>query len=98
MEFAVVFQAQPGKTDLVEHRIEVGDGPAVRLPPYRLPHAYRDSVQKELKEMLELGIIEPTSSKWASPMVVIKKNDRSLRICVKCSFHLLVYTVLTSKQ
>lgn len=81
-EFADVFQAQPGKTELAEHRIEVGDGPAVRLPPYRLPHAYRDSVQKELKEMLELGIIEPTSSEWASPMVVIKKNDGSLRICV----------------
>ena len=60
----------------------MGDGPAVRLPPYRLPHAYRVSVQKELKEMLELGIIEPTSSEWASPMVVIKKNDGSLRICV----------------
>ena len=56
--FADVFQATPGYTKLCEHRIETGDARPVRLPPYRLPHAHRETVQQELKEMLEQGIIE----------------------------------------
>ena len=32
--------------------------------------------------MLQLGIIEPSSSEWSSPMVVVKKNDGGLRLCV----------------
>ena len=39
-------------------------------------------MQAEIKEMLELGIIEPSSSDWASPMVIVKKNDGNLRLCV----------------
>ena len=31
---------------------------AVRLPPYRLPHAYRELLRKELDEMQQNGIIE----------------------------------------
>lgn len=37
---------------------------------------------KELKEMEESGVIEPSHSKWASPIVVAKKKDGSLRLCV----------------
>ena len=81
-EFEDVFNAQPGKTTLAEHQIETGDSPAVRLPPYRLPHSFRDSVQKEVKDMLAQGIIEPSTSEWASPIVPIKKEDGTLRICV----------------
>ena len=32
--------------------------------------------------MEDSGIIEPLHSEWASPIVVVKKNDRSLRLCV----------------
>ncbi len=81
-EFEDVFQAKPGKTTLAEHRIEVGNEAGVRQPPYRLPQAYKDSVRQEIQEMLEHGIIEPTSSDWALPMVVVRKKDHTIRICV----------------
>ena len=32
--------------------------------------------------MLEWGIIKPSSSEWCSPMVIVKKKDGALRICV----------------
>ena len=48
-EFKDVFDIKPGKTRLTEHRIETGSAKPVKQTPYRLPHAYRETVQKELR-------------------------------------------------
>ena len=81
-KFGDVMSDLPGKTEMVEHRIETGDAKPVRLPPYRLPHAYRDIVKKELEEMEKHGIIEKSSSDWSSPIVLVKKKDGTLRFCI----------------
>ena len=81
-EFTDVLQDKPGRTTIVEHIINTGTANSVRLPPYRAPHAYKDNVESELKEMLESGIIEPSTSQWSASMVLGKKKDKSLRICV----------------
>ena len=39
-------------------------------------------VELELKEMLDSGIIEPSASQWSVPMVLVKKKDGTLRLCV----------------
>ena len=80
--FGEVFQTLPGQTNLTEHRIVTDNACPVRLAPYRLPHAYREAVKRELEEMLSCGIIEPSTSDWASPLVTVKKKDGSLRLCV----------------
>ena len=77
-----VFQDLPGHTTLAEYHIPTDKGVPVRLPPYRIPHAFREEVHKELKEMLKHGIIEPSTSDWASPLVTVQKKDKSLRLCV----------------
>ena len=59
-----------------------GTAKPIRLPAYRLPHAYRDEVKKELDEMLRNGVIEPSNSEWSAPIVLVPKKDGSLRICV----------------
>ena len=81
-EFSDVFRPGPGKTTLAEHSIETSASSAVRLPPYRLPHAFREKVQQEIKDMLDHDIIEHSSSDWASPIVPLQKADGTLRICV----------------
>ena len=81
-EFADVFQNKPGRTSVNEHHIGTGLAQPVRLPPYRLPHAYHEAVKKELQEMLSSGIIEPSSSEWSAPIVLVKKKDGSIRLCV----------------
>ena len=65
-EFSQVQQNQPGRTELAEHKIETGSARPVRLSPYRLPQAYRDSVREEIQEMLKQDIIEHSSSEWAA--------------------------------
>eukprot|EP00731_Ephydatia_muelleri_P033526 Em0031g34a len=36
----------------------------------------------EIKEMLVAGVIEPSSSEWASPIVLVGKKDGTLRFCI----------------
>lgn len=82
-DFGDILSSEPGRTTITEHKIELGDNEsATRLPPYKVPYAYRAEVQKELQHMLETGIIQPSKSQWASPLVIVKKTDGSLRLCV----------------
>ena len=81
-QYSDVMQTKPGRTHLAEHNIETGAARPVKQPPYCLPHAYQDEVLKELAEMEKEGVIEPSMSEWASPMVLVKKKDGSLKMCV----------------
>ena len=77
-EFEDVLQGKPKQTTLVTHRINTTSEKPVRLPPYRIPHAYHESVTEELREMEVSGIIEPSNSEWSSPIVVVKKKDGNI--------------------
>ena len=64
-EFSDVFSTKFGRTNLAEHGIKTGTANPVRQAPYRLPHAYREDVKKDLEEMEKDGIIEPSASEWS---------------------------------
>ncbi len=63
-KFPDVMSGHGGRTDVVQHHINISSGQPVRQPPYRLPHACKETVEKQLKEMLE-GVIEQSQSEWA---------------------------------
>jgi predicted aspartyl protease/dUTPase len=54
----------------------------VRKRPYRASPKQQEIIDKELDEMLANGIIEPTMSEYASPIVLVQKPDGSQRLCV----------------
>ena len=39
-------------------------------------------MKKELDEMLVEGVVLPSTSPWASPMVIVEKKDGRLQFCV----------------
>ena len=80
--YSDVMRSEPGRTTITEHRIPLKSSKPIRLPPYRLPHAYRTTVRNEIAKMLEAGVIEPSNSEWAAPVVLVSKKDGTLRFCV----------------
>jgi len=42
----------------------------------------QEVVDKEIADMLAMGIIEPSEAPYASPLVLVKKSDGTFRVCV----------------
>lgn len=71
-----------GRTHLVEHTIDTGDHKPIRQSLRRHPITHLGIIDQQVGEMLEHGIIEPAASPWSSNVVLAKKKDGSLRLCV----------------
>ena len=71
-----------GKYDDQLFRIDTGNAKPVRTMPRPVPHHKKIEVDKQLDDMLQRGIIKPSQSEWASPILMVKKKDGSLRFCV----------------
>jgi len=65
-----------------EATIDTGDSPPIRQNPYRLPFTKRQQAEECIQEMLQDGIIHPSSSPWASPITLVPKKDGTTRFCV----------------
>lgn len=80
-EFDPVMTDVPGKTTLTEISLTLTTTEPVRSKAYPVPYHYKDTVVDEIKQMLRMNIIEPSQSPYASPIVLIKKPDGSVRFC-----------------
>ena len=66
----------------VKHEVDTGEAAPVKQKAYRAPFKVRENQKKQIREMLESGVIKPSSSPWASPVVMVHKKDGSLRFCI----------------
>ncbi|XP_043068710.2 uncharacterized protein [Drosophila bipectinata] len=71
-----------GKTNIVQANIAVESNQVVSQPPYRIPEPKKEVVAKMLDELLQQDIIQPSTTEYASPVVLIKKPNGSDRLCV----------------
>ena len=72
-----------GKTSLLEHRIDLVDNARpFKIPAYRIPHSRKALVSKEIKAMLESGIIEESTSPYSSPLLLVPKANGEYRPCI----------------
>ncbi|CAF1048251.1 unnamed protein product [Didymodactylos carnosus] len=68
---------------MLRHQIKLmPDSKPYNSPPYRYAPAKRQVIEQNLKEIKEEGIIEPSKSPWASPVILAPKKDGSMRFCV----------------
>ena len=63
------------RTKLVRMDIDTGDRPLVSSRPYTLPLKHYEWVQREIESLECAGVVTKSMSKWASPIVVVPKNQ-----------------------
>ncbi|KAF7646900.1 hypothetical protein LDENG_00180850 [Lucifuga dentata] len=66
----------------VEHHIQLSDSRPFRERSWHLAPADIDDVRRHLQELLQAGIIKETRSPYASPIVIARKKNGSIRMCI----------------
>lgn len=71
-----------GCTNKTEMHIELSSNRPVVYRPYRLSHHEREKVRGMVGEMLDAGVVKESISEYASPILLVRKKDGSMRMCV----------------
>ena len=66
-----------------DHKIDLipGTSPPNR-PPYRVSYAQQEEILTQVNELLEKGLVRPSSSPFCSPVLLVQKKDGSYRMCI----------------
>ena len=78
-KYQKLFSVETGTTATTSITIDTGEATPSSSPPYRIPQARLASAKQEVKEMLVAGVIVPSKSPWAAPMLLVPKKDGSVR-------------------
>ena len=70
----------------VEHHIRLSDPRPFRERSCRLAPADIEDVRKHLQELLQAGIISESRSPYASPIVIVRKKNGTIRMCIDYRF------------
>lgn len=71
-----------GYATTIRHKIETGDAPPLRERHRKIPPQMFQQVKSHIKDLLKQGVITESHSPWAAPIVLVKKKDDSIRLCV----------------
>ncbi|XP_026331519.1 uncharacterized protein LOC113238882 [Hyposmocoma kahamanoa] len=77
-----VFTTKHKPSLLGEHAIITNTDRPISVPPYRLSANSKNILKQEIDKMLKIGVIEPCSSPWAAPVVLVPKPNGEISVCV----------------
>ena len=70
-----------GRTTLEEHVIDTGGAQPTAQRFYRQSPQKRAIVHEQIQALVQQGLLEPSTSRWTSPVVLVKKKDGAWRFC-----------------
>ena len=53
-----------------------------RMWAYHVPEVFKPDVEKQIRELLDMGLIRPSVSPMASPIVCVDKKNGGVRLAV----------------
>lgn len=66
----------------IDHTISLKEGiEPVNVQPYRYAYFQKAKIEKKVQEMLNSGLIRPSTSPFSSLVLLVKKKDGSWRFC-----------------
>lgn len=82
-DFSVVFDGTLGAYNVCEISLQLEDNAKpVFCKPRAIPFAWKGKIEKQLNELVQIGVLEPIdNSDWGTPLVPILKPNGSIRIC-----------------
>jgi hypothetical protein len=66
----------------IRHTIDTNGAKPIKQKMRRTPLGFQEEEDKLLQKMVDSGVIEESSSGWASPSVLVRKKDGSVRWCI----------------
>ena len=82
MDVFTLDDAELGCMSLVQHEIDTSDNSPTKQHFRRVPFVHREKISQMIDDMLEKGIIQPSSKPWTSPIVLVPKKDGQLHFCI----------------
>ena len=61
--------------------LEPGTHP-IYISPYRIAMAELRELKAQIQDLLHKEFIRPSASPWVAPLLFVKKNDGSMRMCI----------------
>ena len=90
-EFAICFSDRPGLYTGAVHRIEMtAEFKLKRMRAYRVPEVFKPDVEKQIRELLDMGLIRPSVIPMASSIV---SWPRKWRVRLAVDYYLNSFTV-----
>ena len=81
--FSKMWSGYLGAAKAPPHRIETPpDARPFLSQPYRAGLKDREAQAYEVQRQLKLGVIVPSQSEWASPVLLVPKPDGTKRFCI----------------
>jgi transposase InsO family protein len=71
-----------GYTDLEMHKVRTTDDVPVSQPHRIIPPKDFQEVREHIKDLLQKGVIQESCSPYSAPVVIVRKRDGSIRLCI----------------
>jgi hypothetical protein len=71
-----------GRNSWLPHRTDQGTNRPFHQPLRKQAYAQLEVIEKQVQQMLDAGVISPSTSPWASNVLLARKSDGSSRFCL----------------